>query len=377
MLDLRLTRNVLGLATLAVALTACGSDDPTGPGGSLNPTAVAEARTEMESALDAPVIYSLLGEPGMSASLALKGRLLDVNGATTSQDFDGPTAAGISAAVRTILKSGMLANAVAEPNEREDWYVDPELWGKTYVKYGPDDFRWDPNRTGSPARGVRVALYQRTGISTHNNTIVGWLDVMDSSTTTGLIGRIDILDAEMTEVATFRATSSETEATGGTSFTVSETFTGTLGLAPEQFVVADTISGTRSADGESANLRWHSVSKADFAGVSYSLLVTGWDDASGESAEAEIEITVGGHTTRIEGAGAVNGDGNTDIFIDDQLVAKVTYDAETEEETITGPNGGQVSQQVEQYVTAVFGVLHVLPNPLILHFVVFGVFYLI
>lgn len=375
MLVSRPSRHILGFAALAAVLTAC-SDNPAGPSGSLDVSQVEQAHTEVMRALEVPALYSLVGSVDADAFAAPRTAPLDLGALRPTRTADGMRMSGatLHKAVRTALNEAGFADA-AEPGELDSWYVDPGLWGDTYVKDADGFLEVDPNRTGAPDRGVRIALYQRMATGNFSGTIVGWLDVIDSSTTASMIGRVNVVSAAGATVATFRATSSET---GATTLTVSETFTGTLGVAPRVITVADTISGTRAADGSSATLRWHSVSKAPFANVAYDLLATGYDDDSGEAADADLSITVGVHTTRIEGAYAVGSDdGVTNIYIDDDLVARITYDPLTEETEVTGPNGGEVPQRTQQYLGAVLLIAGTLPNALALHLVLAFMFILI
>ena len=375
MFDVRFSRkSIAGALALTVFLGACSGDDPVGPGsGSLDRNQVMQAQSQLQGALEVPVIYSLIGTPTADASFAPATalRAVDASIAVKSSGAFRIDGAQFNRAVRGILASPTFA---AGPDERSDWYVDPELWGNTYVKDAQTGMlEVDASRNDAPARGVRITLYQRTATGNFTNTAVGTLDLIDSSTTAQMIGHVVLRDLANNVVGTFKATSSET---GTTTLTISETFTGTFGVAPKTFTVADTISGTTSADGSNSNLRWHTVSKAPFANVEYDLLATGYDRDEESAGQVTMKVTVAGHTTRVEGAAALGGSGTVNVYIDDDLVAKINYDAD-DDETITGPNGGQVSQQVTQYLAASYGVMGLMPNPMLLHLTIKFMFFMI
>lgn len=370
----RFSRNAFSLIALCTTLAACGGDDPTGlDGDALDVTEVTQQQAEILEALEAPVLYSILGSMDSELSLSFQSQPLVVGEPVVTLDRARPlgmasNGSALRAAVRAALaSSGIQANA-AEPGEEAEWFVDPEVWGNTYTKNAEGFYEWDANRTDAPARGVRIVLYQRTGVDTHNATVVGSLDAIDSSTTAMTVGRINIRDAQGQLVGSFRETSSRT---GTGTVTVSETFTGTLGVAPKVFTVADTISGTETetADDYSTNLRWRSVTKAPFANAEMSMLITGLDYGDETEASSETIITIAGRTTRMTATSSAQGVTTSRVYIDDDLVATITYNHETEEETVEGPNGGELSQKVEQYLTAVTHTAAVLPNALVLRFV--------
>ena len=347
---------------LALAAFAACSDGPTGNTPPLDLEQVQAQDALIQQALSAPVLHSLFGglemEPGFGAAPALSRAAVDGN-----ETFASARAreGGMREAVRAAIPSATLA-------EGESWYVQPEQWGRTFVKDPVNGgVMWDPNRTDAPARGVRIVLYQRTGPDTYSNSPVGALDIIDSSTTEMQVGRLNLYDGGGQLVGSFRETATVmTDAT--TSLTA--TFTGTVGIAPRTFTVADTMSGsaTHTATGTRTNLRWRSVNRANFTQAEFALLITGMDLGSAEeTGTGEMSITLGEHVTRLVGAGSSSGvAGDTRIYNDGTHVA--TADGDTGE--WRSPTGGQVAPRVQTYVMHVMMAAMRIPNSLMLRLLV-------
>lgn len=357
-------RSALFGALAIASLAACG-DNPAGPNtDELDVTKVAQAQAEVQAAMNVPAIYSLVGDFNGGISMNV---VPEVGASASLSPLDGATSQGarIRAAAKAALAATGPSFAVAGPDEAAPWYVDPSLWGYTFVKDPVSgELAVDESRTDAPDRGVRIVLYQRTGPETFSNTVVGALDVIDSSTTTMSVARINIYNTQDQLVGSFRDTQTET---GTTTKTVASTFHGTFGVAPKTFVVADTMTGTiTESDTEySSNLRWRSISKAAFANAEFSMLVTGLDlGAEGESGEAEIIYIMGGHTTRMVTVNSSTVVAN--IYIDGELVATVVEG----DDDLRGPNGGTVSPRVEQYLMAVSAASMYLPNATAIRFAV-------
>ena len=368
MFAVRSIRMLAGAAVLATALAACSSDNPAGLDPSaLDATEVAAQEAQLQSALNVPVLYSLLGESGSSVSLSVAPAPLNASASLDPLDAVRSNGTLFRKAVDAALDGPMFA--VANPGESADWYIAPEVWGQTYVRdASTGEYVWDDARTDAPARGIRIVLYQRTGLETFNNTVVGALDLIDSSTTTSQVGRINLYDAQNHLVATFRETNTET---GVETRTVNATFTGTFGVSPKTFVVADTMTGTvtETATIYTTNLRWRSISKATFMNAERSMLFEGLDlGADGDTGSLEFTILMGEHTTRMVASSTGANAGTAQIYIDDTLVAKSV-------ETATGtqmraPDGGEVSPRVRSYLTAVFMAAARLPDATVLRLVI-------
>lgn len=369
MLVARSLRNAFAALLVVVPAVACSDNGPTGVDtDDLDPAVASQVQSQIQTALAVPAIYSLFGDAESGVSFARSASPLPVSAALAAVDGADPLAglpsdgARYRRVVRAALAVAGPVLAVAEPGEAADWYIEPAAWGQTWVKDPETGERYvDDTRSDAPARGVRIVLYQRTSNGAFTNTVVGALDVIDSSSTTEQVGRINIFNADDQLVGTFRETAQETETT------MSATFAGQFGTAPRIFVVADTMSGTISATG-ATNLRWRSVSKADFAHAEVSFLVQGLDtsDETALPAAAEFQIVLGEHTTRIVGTGAMGDEGGTaDVFIDDALVARVTAAGD-----LVGPSGGAVNQRVEQYLTAAMIAAAHVPNALVVRLII-------
>lgn len=374
MLVARSHRNAFAaLVIAATALTAC-SDNPAGVDtDDLDPAIASQVQTQIQTALQEPVLFSLFGDGQSGIALAPAGSPLATSAALAATDVADPLAGLRSngALYRQVLRAAIASSgpmlALAEPGDAAEWYIEPEAWGRTYVKDPATGERyWDETRTDAPARGVRIVLYQRTAGEEFNSTVVGALDVIDSSSTTERVGRINVYNGASQLVGTFRETSMTTEST------MSATFGGTFGIAPRTFVVADTMSGSFTVSGTdtTTNLRWRSVSKADFADAEVSFLVEGMNmgDETSLPTAAEFQIVLGEHTTRIVGTGAMGGEGGTaDIFIDGDLVARVVND---DSDPLRGPNGGAVDPKVRQYLTAALIAAAHVPNALVVRIII-------
>lgn len=367
MFAVRSLRMFAGAAVLATALAAC-SDNPAGLDQSeLDATEVAAQEAQLESALNVPVLYSLLGESSSSVSLSVAPA--PVNASASLDPLGAVRSNGtlFRQAVKAALSGPMFA--VANPGEDASWYIIPEVWGQTYVRDADTgEYVWDDARTDAPARGIRIVLYQRTGLETFSNTVVGALDLIDSSTTTSQVGRINLYDAQDRLVATFRETNTET---GAETRTVNATFTGTFGVSPKTFVVADTMTGTvtETATTYSSNLRWRSISKATFINAERSMLIEGLDLGSEEdTGSLEFTIVMGEHTTRMVASSTGANAGTAQIYIDGTLVAKSVETATGTE--MRAPNGGEVSPRVRSYLTAVFMAAARLPDATVLRLVI-------
>ena len=367
MFAVRSIRTLAGAAVLATALTAC-SDNPAGIDPSkLDASEVMQADAQLETALNVPVLYSLLGDATSSVSLSVAPAPMNASASLDPLGAVRSNGTLFRQAVKAALSGPMFA--VANPGEDANWYIIPEVWGQTYVRDAATaEYVWDDARTDAPARGIRIVLYQRTGMETFSNTVVGALDLIDSSTTTSQVGRINLYDAQDRLVATFRETNTET---GVETRTVNATFTGTFGVSPKTFVVADTMTGTvtETSTTYSSNLRWRSISKATFMNAERSMLIEGLDLGSEEdSGSLEIVILMGEHTTRMVASSTGANAGTAQIYIDNTLVAKSV-------ETVDGiemraPDGGEVSPKVRSYLTAVFMAAGRLPDATVLRLVI-------
>ena len=367
MFAVRSIRTLAGAAVLATALTAC-SDNPAGIDPSnLDATEVAQAEAQLESALNVPVLYSLLGESSSSVSLSVAPAPMNASASLDPLGAVRSNGTLFRQAVKAALSGPMFA--VANPGEDANWYIIPEVWGQTYVRDAATaEYVWDDSRTDAPARGIRIVLYQRTGMETFSNTVVGALDLIDSSTTTTQVGRINLYDAQNRLVATFRETNTET---GVETRTVNATFTGTFGVSPKTFAVADTMTGTvtETATTYSSNLRWRSIAKATFMNAERSMLIEGLDLGSEEdSGSLEIVILMGEHTTRMVASSTGANAGTAQIYIDNTLVAKSVETATGTE--MRAPDGGEVSPKVRSYLTAVFMAAARLPDATVLRLVI-------
>jgi hypothetical protein len=367
MFAVRSIRMLAGAAVLATALTAC-SDNPAGLDPSeLDATEVAAQEAQLESALNVPVLYSLLGESSSSVSLSVAPAPLNASASLDPLGAVRSNGTLFRQAVKAALTGPMFA--VANPGEDASWYIIPEVWGQTYVRdAATGEYMWDDTRTDAPARGIRIVLYQRTGLETFNNTVVGALDLIDSSTTTSQVGRINLYDAQNHLVATFRETNTET---GVETRTVNATFTGSFGVSPKTFVVADTMTGTvtETATTYSSNLRWRSISKATFMNAERSLLIEGMDlGADEDTGSLELRILMGEHTTRMVASSTGANAGTVQIYVDDALVAKSVETATGAE--LRAPNGGVLSPKVQSYLTAVFMAAARLPDATVLRVVI-------
>jgi hypothetical protein len=362
----RLTRALRtpALPALVLASLAACSDGPTGNDDALDTDAVQAQQVLMREALSVPVLYSLFGSMDSEIEFG-RGPSFARTTLESADPLSGVTSDGTS--MRDVMRA-VLPATQATAAEGEGAYVPVAQWGRTYVKDNVNGgMRWDESRTDAPARGVRIVLYQRTGPETFGNTPVGALDVIDSSTTQLTLGRLNLYDGGGQLVGTFRETSTSMAETA-TSMTA--TFTGTVGVAPKTFTVADTMSGavTQTASGMTTNLRWRSIGKANFTNAQRSLTVTGMDLGSdSESGTAEWEITVGGHVTKIVGSGSPDGvTGDTRIYIDGKHVASA--DAMSQE--LRSPNGGTVSPKLQMYLMHVLMTAFQIPDSLLVRFIV-------
>ena len=368
MFAVRSIRMLAGAAVLATALTACSSDNPAALDPStLDATEVAAQEAQLETALNVPVLYSLLGESSSSVSLSVAPAPLNASASLDPLGAVRSNGTLFRQAVKAALSGPMFA--VANPGEDANWYIAPEVWGQTYVRdASTGEYVWDDARTDAPARGIRIVLYQRTGLETFSNTVVGALDLIDSSTTASQIGRINLYDAQSRVVATFRETNTET---GVETRNVNATFAGTFGVSPRTFVVADTMTGTvtETATTYSSNLRWRSVSKATFINAERSMLIEGLDLGSEEdTGSLEFTIVMGEHTTRMVATSTGANAGTAQIYIDDTLVAKSVDTIDGPE--MRAPDGGEVSPRVRSYLAAVFMAAARLPDATVLRLVI-------
>lgn len=374
MLVARSHRSAFAALAVAALAAACSDNNPTGiDTDDLDPAVATQVAAQVQTALQEPVLFSLFGEGGSGVLLSPAVSPLTVSAMVGTTDAADPLAGTRSdgAMYRQVLRAAIAAAgpmlAVAEPGDEADWYVEPTVWGRTYAKDPVTGARyWDESRTDAPARGVRIVLYQRTAGEEFNNTVVGALDVIDSSSTTEQVGRINVYNGASQLVGSFRETVQKTPST------MSATFGGTFGIAPRIFVVADTMSGSYTVSGTdtTTNLRWRSVSKADFARAEVSFLVTGMNlgDETALPATAEFQITLGDHTTRIVGTGALGDAGGTaDIYIDGKLAARLVNDSD---DPLRGPNGGAVHPRVRQYLTAAMMAAAHLPNALVVRIII-------
>lgn len=351
------------LSALALAALAACSDGPTGNDDAFDLDAVQAQQVLLTEALSAPVLHSLFGSMDMGLDFGRGVQSLAPLSRSSALSAGGGDGAGLRGALRSVVPTASASVTVGEGS-----YVPTEQWGRTYVKDNVNGgMKWDASRTDAPARGVRIVLYQRTGPDTFSDTPVGALDVIDSSTTELTVGRLNLYDAAGQPVGTFRETSTSMAETA-TSMTA--TFTGTVGIAPKTFTVADTMSGTvtHTATGTTTNLRWRSIGKANFTDAQRSMLVNGMDLGSeGESGTAEMEIRLGGHVTKIVGSGTPDGvGGEAKIYVDGKHVA--TVDGDSQE--LRSPGGGAVSPKLQTYLMHVVMAAMRIPDSMTVRFIV-------
>lgn len=168
------------------AVTACSTDSITGTGANLDNAAISTASTQVSSIVNQPAMVSLFaGLYGNGTLMAAAPSRLASIAATTAK----LGAVGADMQVRTTVRTVMGALQARTVPGRHDYayeghLVPDSVVGRVYARVSDSTgvyWKWDANQA-APSGAVRFVLsgYDTT---THSftNTVVGYLDVRDSS----------------------------------------------------------------------------------------------------------------------------------------------------------------------------------------------------
>lgn len=342
-----------GLTALALTATmACGSDNATGPG-SLEDLKVADidkASSEMVLAMSHPALQSVV-QSGLYLNVAppaLKhaGLMLSVR-----QD---------PAASQVVAQSAVSALATSSA------FLPAESLGKTYV-FTNGSYQPDPNRTGAPANGVRIVLYQTVDASggTVSGPEVGMLEVVDNSSSADNLSLTwRILDTQGAVLATL--TTRIQGSTDANSFLM--TSVGSIGTGSKTIALADTMRVTAGTNGSTSRILLST--KAPFAGLAYAFGMTAVQPASGPTTQTlQLDITLARQRLKV----VVNYDSDNsarsdtvNYYLNDRLVG---YALNSEQHTGLGdglrtPTGEPVGADVKEYFNRIEELSDVLPTGL-------------
>jgi hypothetical protein len=333
------------LATLS--LTACGSDS-TGPrANELNVAEVEQQVSQIAPVFQNPAIASLVGNIGFELPI--------YNDVRSSQ----PRIEALLAHTRTIVAPRLVrqpsAHVQAAQVQRSamlaasastfELLIPTSAFGRTYVRNMYGTYVVAPSRTGAPADGIRIILYERYGDDSFGTTEVGWLDIRESVTSTTQSYTAKLSDMTGATLGEFTWTLTVSN-TGTTSTGVAK---GTLGTRDRQLVFADTMKLTSTQSGGTASLAMHT--SAPFANVALHLNMPNLPLFDSPSAVTfTLGYDSGRNTVRIDATvNLATYETSSVVYLNGALIAKL--DPRTG--AFTNPSGGRLSAEVEAYLDAI------------------------
>ena len=327
---------------LPFAAAACG-DSPTGTGGHLDAASLAAASSNVDAALDEPVLRFLLQSPGGGISfddptfvpsrMNAAASLLRTRGGSTGQATlaTSALAAGVRAQISRVAVTS--SNALYEGS----------MYGTTYVAT-PDSVYRDEAATGAPANGFAIVLMDAASAT------VGTIEVRDSSTASVAKQGVVIRDAAGATAAQYsESLSGSVSETGPSSLTAQSQ--GTIG---HESKVAFSRSLSLTEDGAGAGTLVLASQYTLPGGARTGLELRLVTPAQG--AVSSITLSYGRSSFRLEipsvaDATEPSGWGMSDttrVIADGRLMALViattSQDGTQSESHVVAPDGGPLSQ---------------------------------
>ncbi|HEX6534124.1 MAG TPA: hypothetical protein VF041_05980 [Gemmatimonadaceae bacterium] len=316
-------------ATTAFLLAACGSD-ATGPAGALDAESV---RAQAER-------------------VAEIGQLPAVRGLIGTALGDTPPIFGRRTATALLGRA-----AVARATGAGAWLAS-NLLGKTFVRVNG---AWvaDSTRTGAPANGVRVVLYDRESDGTLGTTEVGLLEAVDSSAADGstIIGIVRLFDAGGAPVGGWRFVNDPLDPALPTSVT------GSLGPADRALALADTTDFPGSSGTALDGIRTVQRVAAPFVDAGVQRVAEAGSTVFGAPLRITEIVTSHGHTVRSETTVATADSTDVEISIDDRLVARIPPGSDS----LLAPDGGAAAPSLVDLIHAVDALAAAAPSASALH----------
>ena len=211
---------------LPFAVAACGDDTPTGTGGDLNATSLGAASTQVDAALDAPVLHFLIqgsGSAALGTTVFERSAVAPARAAAAASLLTTRGGTGTQATLATAaLESGVRAQISRAVAASGTPLYDASMYGATFVAT-PDSVYRDADATGAPADGFAVVLVDAA------DATVGTIEVRDSSTASVAKQGVTILTAGGVAVAQYTESLSGTVPGTGAS-ELNAQMQGTIGL---------------------------------------------------------------------------------------------------------------------------------------------------
>lgn len=185
----RRLRTIIATATLLVASAACGGGDGgVGPGAAtLDVAGINATASEIQSILNQPLFNSLLVQGGGgSFSVAAP---LRVERTLASSLTRGPLS------LRALVAPLRVSPLVSAPTPRLGVTIPDSLRGGTFVRNSVGDYVRDRTRTGAPADGVRIIIYNGLAPNTQE---LGYADIRDLGTSSADLISVNIVAGGVT-----------------------------------------------------------------------------------------------------------------------------------------------------------------------------------
>ncbi len=319
----------------AIGLAACNDStnpDSTNPGEAFDPTASAADLAAVSGAFDTDVYASLAamgdGFGSIAAAPALAAQVVDAGWLTASSPQQWELYGGeIAEAFRSASAAALL--------------IPQNLRARTYEYDAVQGWSHNAARKGAPANGIRFILYEVDPITgVPGTTEVGWVDVLDESTTTAAVVRLSVWSADVEYI---NYTVSATGLIGSIAFDIKGFVTD--GTTPVDFslnVSFDVTFGDVTFATTRAEIDYQiDVPSRDFS-VSANMVME--FDAGTESGSITIAVsfTQGANTVAIQGSFDSQTDGGTlEVLVNGSLFATITMSGESI--SVAGPDGAELS----------------------------------
>ncbi|HEU4643490.1 MAG TPA: hypothetical protein VFS44_13620 [Gemmatimonadaceae bacterium] len=343
----RRTPKVLFLAAATLLLGACGTDSLLRPPQPLDAAAIQADEGQLQQVMDVPALASLIGGPGAGFPIFLRTKRTP----EVLLSRAGNLLAAHAQRVPTAAVGGVLATAIGSGA-----WIDSTLLGKTFVRTD-SGYVWDSTRTDAPANGVRVVLYERMNDGSFGGTVVGMLEMVDSSNAeSGVIGIARVFDANGASLGGWRY---HDTVTGSGSNVGVATVDGALGEGSRQIVFADTLRAD-SVAGSSSPVPSFSLNTAvPFAGIAVHFRIDNFALSGGLPVSVSLRLTSHLHELRLEETITPDDptSDSTHVYVDGTLVGLIPPGADR----LVAPDGSAPPARLHDLVGEVMHLMQLLP----------------